>query len=1482
MAELELGARMAELELAARAGPGAAGGESGGVVLLPFRERRLLEAKEAKLLPSVDVAADKFRVVKIGAAQASKYCTNFVRTSKYTVSSFVPLFLCQAFDPRLHAANTFFLIVCGMQMVPYITYTMVVTLGGVEVGTPTTALPLAFVVFVDALFQGLEDAARHAADREANDSHTGVLDAATGCVEACAWRDVRVGDVVVCRNRDVVPADLAILQVAGDADGVCYVETKSLDGETNLKQRVAVKEARRRLVPVYGADDSGYPRFEAAKLKGHLECEHPNDVISKFQGSVVFDAVGSEDECRCAVTPEHVYLRGCTVRSSAWIAGLVVNTGTDTKIMMSIKEPPAKESSLVIRINELLKYVVALLVIVCVIGASVSNAWLHTTSGREAWYLGFEDVDSRWGSRASRKKQAATVNVEETWIIKFFYYFLLLAQFVPVSLYVSMSMTKNFQALFMDWDVQMYHADSDTPAKVKTMALNEELGQISHVFSDKTGTLTCNVMDFRKFSVGGVSYGRGITAIGAAALVRQKKDVPREALEANAAAQAASRPHVTFYDPRLEADLNQAEAGTAQQELIVDFFRCLAICHTVLVEQPAKGDEAAFVEAAPTRTWVPHWARRAAAAAVDVEKSDFQRAAAVKKPRGASVQPGVSAGRPDVKLSASSPDDEALVCGAKYFGLHFESRRGGMMEIFNEHSQKAEHFQVIEMLDFNSDRKRMSVILRRGEAISIYVKGADTVMETRLAPGQDALKAATFEHMVGFSAEGLRTLVCATAELPLKPFETWLKKYRAATTDLDAVAKRARHEPNTIDVLMDDAERAFGAGLRLIGSTAIEDRLQDGVPETVHALLDAGVKVWVLTGDKEETAINIGVACQLLEPPETMEQIIVNSRLFHNVCTQAETLTRLNHAHVSDVGDLVDAARRDAARLALASLFERELLRLSTEIHLGTGPVKPRALIIDGESLLYALLDDEPEEFETGGFLGKLRRASGASPAVDVAAPAVDVAVPSVEAPSKVLEDVARKPRCRNALLQLAKRCKAVVGCRVSPMQKRQMVELVRFDAFPGARPPRTLAIGDGANDVPMIQGAHVGVGISGQEGMQAVNNSDFAIAQFRFLRRLLLVHGRWNYRRTSRLVCHIFYKNVLQAMLNFWFAAFNHMSGTKFVVEYAASTVYAVLYTAFPIILVGIFDQDVDEATALSAPELYQDAVRDAHFDRFIFGAWIVEGFAEAFLAVLIPALMVDASLSAGDADGSASVYELGAVAWTIIVVIANTKLMLNQYRFTKLDVVVYAFSIGAWFAVGTVYGLLPPSSVSAGYPEWEWYRVFPRVLCNSGFWCGTILGVIWVWVRDFAWKSFVRLRSPKPYHLYGEHAKFVGGDPALSKRAGQKAGRFLDPSLRDVPRPSQLVLTAIDADFEGDPDFEAGQTGASPLYGGGRASLGRASSLRDSFVRDSYHAQRPVLTAGDRQNTTMGFAYSTDEDTHLKEIQLAKSHAAFPNCWM
>ena len=392
----------------------------------------------------------------------------------------------------------------------------------------------------------------------------------------------------------------------------------------------------------------------------------------------------------------------------------------------------------------------------------------------------------------------------------------------------------------------------------------------------------------------------------------------------------------------------------------------------------------------------------------------------------------------EIKYQAASPDEGALVEGALALGYKFLARKPRSV-IIQVDGQDFE-YELLALCEFNSTRKRMSTIFRCPDGkIRIYCKGADTVIFERLARENTNMDV-TLHHLEEYATEGLRTLCLAMREIPEQEFREWQQVFEKAATTVGGT--RAEELDKAAEIIEHD--------FFLLGATAIEDRLQDGVPETIHTLQTAGIKVWVLTGDRQETAINIGMSCKLLS--EEMTLLLVNE--------DNSSATR------SNLQNKLDAIRNQMAT---------------------GGDLETLALIIDGKSLTFALEKDMEHLF-----------------------------------------------------LELAVICKAVVCCRVSPLQKALVVKLVKRNLK-----ALLLAVGDGANDVSMIRAAHVGVGISGVEGLQAARNADVAIAQFRYLRKLLLVHGAWSYQRISRVILYSFYKNIAMFMTQFWVSSSPHFHTT-------------------------------------------------------------------------------------------------------------------------------------------------------------------------------------------------------------------------------------------------------------------------------------------------------------------------------------------------
>ncbi|XP_020951536.1 probable phospholipid-transporting ATPase IM isoform X8 [Sus scrofa] len=649
--------------------------------------------------------------------------------------------------------------------------------------------------------------------------------------------------------------------------------------------------------------------------------------------------------------------------------------------------------------------------------------------------------------------------------LTFWSYIIILNTVVPISLYVSVEVIRLGHSYFINWDRKMYYFGKATPAEARTTTLNEELGQIEYIFSDKTGTLTQNIMTFKKCSINGKIYGEVHDDQGQEIGMTKKKEAVGFSVDPQ-----ADRTF-QFLDHHLMESIKLGDPK------VHEFLRVLALCHTVMSEENSAGQ---------------------------------------------------------LIYQVQSPDEGALVTAAKNLGFIFKSRTPETITI--EELGTLATYQLLAFLDFNNFRKRMSVIVRNPEGqIKLYSKGADTILFERLHPSNEDLLTLTSDHLSEFAGEGLRTLAIACRDLGDTYFREWHKRLEDANAATD-------EKDELIAGLYEEIER----DLMLLGATAIEDKLQEGVTETITSLNLANIKIWVLTGDKQETAINIGYACNMLT--DDMNEVFI---IAGNTATEVreelrkakENLFGQNRSFSN--GHVVFEKKQP---LELDSVVEETV----------TGDY---ALIINGHSLAHALESD-----------------------------------------------------VKNDLLELACMCKTVICCRVTPLQKAQVVELVKKH-----RNAVTLAIGDGANDVSMIKSAHIGVGISGQEGLQAVLASDYSFAQFRYLQRLLLVHGRWSYFRMCKFLCYFFYKNFAFTLVHFWFGFFCGFSAQT-VYDQWFIALFNIVYTSLPVLAMGIFDQDVSDQNSMDYPQLYKPGQQNLLFNKCKFFICVAHGIYTSLALFFIP----------------------------------------------------------------------------------------------------------------------------------------------------------------------------------------------------------------------------------------------------------------------
>ncbi|KAK4230403.1 putative phospholipid-transporting ATPase DNF3 [Podospora fimiseda] len=1293
------------------------------------------------------------------------YVSNFIRSSRYTVWNFLPK---QLFFQFSKLANFYFLVIGILQMIPGLSTT----------GTYTTIGPLIAFVALSMAKEGYDDYRRYKLDKLENRSVAWVLDP-EGTVKRdprtqakksgiagffkkkdespefksnegarktapwapVKWEDLRVGDIIQLRRDDNVPADVILLSASGP-NGIAYIETMALDGETNLKSKQAC--------PLLAEHCDSLQKMKACEAE--IVSEDPNTDLYNYEGRVTVNGK------TMPLTLNEIVYRGSTLRNTAKAVALVVNTGESCKIRLNAhKNARAKAPKMqkpVNRIVILLVFFVILLSVGCTIGYIANR---HRE--RRAFYL-----------------QSERVPLSQIFIAFVIAYNTL----IPLSLYVSLEIARLLQGMLLSGDMKMYDPVSDTPAKVNTTTILEDLGQVNYVFSDKTGTLTENLMMFRKMSIAGTAWLHDMD-LQRKALQGDRTDVhektksfegPRGIRETDLMQEPLVEGRRSISAWRSTVRPTQAQPELKTEDLIRyiqqkpnspfsrkarHFILCLAICHTCLPETDEEGN---------------------------------------------------------IKFQAASPDELALVEAAKDLGYLLVDRAAQSMKIQSRDANGktvTETYRIESVIEFSSKRKRMSIVVRMPNGrLCIFTKGADSVILPRLKQKRLAIQTATaverkasmrksveqekalqrrslqsptrrsmdlirqaatldrksswrrsmindgvenwlaireaeglddqtgneeayytprtsmarasrsldlarltdpldgmvdealvlneaavfercFQHVDDFATEGLRTLIYAYRYLDEKDFERWKATYHEATTSLTKRQER-----------IEDAAELIEQDFELAGATAIEDKLQQGVPETIDKLRRANIKVWMLTGDKRETAINIAHSARICRP-------------FSEVYILDATLGDLHNRILSTL--------QDCAR----------------------GMIPHTVVVIDGQTLTVVEQDEG----------------------------------------LKVL------------FYDLCARADSVICCRASPSQKAGLVKCIRRSE-PGAI---TLAIGDGANDIAMIQASHVGVGISGREGLQAARVSDYAIAQFRFLQRLLFVHGRWNYLRIGKYILATFWKEVVFYLIQAQYQRANRYTGTS-IFESANLAVFNTLFTSLAVIVPAVLEKDLSAETLLAIPELYNYGQKNKAFNFKLYLGWMFMAVSESIILYNSVYYIYAFSHFPVPTD----LFSVGTLAYSLAIIFINIKLLVLEVNNRNIIVLgALLISVLGWWLWNIILALVYAQSPGPYMVKWAFLRGFGK----AGMWwivhivvlsALVVFELVVTVVRRTFWPTDQDLAQEMEHvdgvmEIMKEHAA-ERGEGVLEVRAEESRGKdvsslttvpsSLDPTVRasaDVP---------------------------------------------------------------------------------------------------
>ena len=1128
--------------------------------------------------------------------------TNYIRTTKYTLWSFLPL---QIYHQLCILSNIFFLLTSVLAFLP-----------GISPLDPITAtLPLIFVLVVAILRNAYEEYQRYRADKSANSAPISLFSRQLQSSETelnlplnhnlyhASSSDLRVGDVILLRKNGEIMADVAMLYSSGN-DNIAYIDTSHLDGEATVKLRRGKKWFNDKMLSYSSKilDDNSHSNANKEygdfptelQLKQLYEVLHscsmrfrveaPSPTLMFWNG--LLEAQGKT----FSLTVENLLYRGSVLRHTSWVVGVVVYTGWDTKLFRNLKPSrPPKVSSLDKKLNFTLAFIL-LLHQILLTALALTAAKKESVMSTNAWYI------YPTGEAHNIMNRNAFVD----FISRYMTYFVLLSYMIPVSLFVTLEVCKAVQGYYINQDPELSFCDKVSgytrQSLARTTNLNEQLSQVKHVFTDKTGTLTENVMHY----VGGtIQNAYCMETVSRASSRRDTNDSggrsPGGSVRCPANNSILIRPDRNLSIGKLlRTPSTLKHSPLPMNDTIFEspikitiaceslYWRSLALCNQVLplpkglnraVLQENKNSSSLsdsrifralfrlwdiFLQIACVSTYKRHeeTVHQSLPSTEDLKDERYPRELAfeghspdeIALVKGAANH-GVTLIHRDEFISTVAVEAGEIWENSPVFEAH-EKRINGQIEsaaafLSSSFSYKFEKYVRVAELEFTPQRKMMSTVLRdpNGRLI-MFTKGADSSVlpiifpcenEEHPSPQGRAIDV-TRQALHEFGTCGLRTLVFAYKYLEEDDFSIWDASYQDALQTLDTVERQEK-----IDLCCKSLEK----DMSLLGTTAIEDRLQDGVPETIKSLRQAGIDVWLLTGDMRETALNVASQSGLVnwETDDIIHVGAENSK-HESMSKKIEPLLpqERNGNECSFDGvqkQLEDICKTYPVRsINKCQIYDENLSYVDDELKTCLGGV---CLVVNGPSVQF------------------------------------------------IIENHLR------LLLDVSRRISSVVCCRLTPLQKSSLVRAIqrglhtpaqgkrRFSLDQTCEPSSTpcplhwhlfkrfmnrikriidliflyyerhitssdvtaIAVGDGANDVSMIQEAKVGIGIMGREGSQAVLASDYALPRFRHLKRLLFVHGRYALYRNATCIGYSFYKNLLLSFCQIFYAWFAACSGT-------------------------------------------------------------------------------------------------------------------------------------------------------------------------------------------------------------------------------------------------------------------------------------------------------------------------------------------------
>ena len=952
--------------------------------------------------------------------------SNKVENHKYNMLLFLPTVIYNQFK---QFGNFFYLVMAISQFIP-----------DIKVGFLFAYVsPLCVVVIVSLLKELIDDVNRRIQDLKTNSTKVTTIQFIKNKKNKNSLKELKkikksysnlkIGDIIELNKDEKVPADIIVLKTFNESeDSNTFIRTDQLDGETDWKLRKAPGITQK------------LNEAQILELNGFINYEPPSKFIYNFEGfisiknsegNIIKEALGLENT-----------MWESTILATQKIIGIVIYTGKETRARMNSSMPKIKLGIVDHELNMVTFYLFCIML--------CAAMFLTLLKG--------------YYSRM---------------FFTFFKFIVLFCAIIPIALRVNLVISKTFFSVRINKDKSI----PETIARNSTIP--EELGRLSYIFSDKTGTLTKNEMIFKNIAMETDQFGQES--------FNDLKDILEDECKTNDA------PLLDIYNKLKENDEinnndiinedNNNNTSINNNKNLID-------------DSPLSTDN--LISNENIKEKKPHSHRK------KHKKLRRSRNKIIKDTITSmllcnNVTPIISNENPDIiTYQASSPDEIALVKFAEKLNMRLIYRTDKEIKIKNI-SGTIEEYNILANFPFSSDTKRMGIILQNKKYghIIFYLKGAENVMMNFV---KKEYVGYIKENTENLATKGLRTLVLTQKLIPQKEFKIWFDEYSEALTSMDNRKQKLR-----------DVISKLENNMEFLCVTGVEDLLQNEVATTIDNLRNAGIKLWMLTGDKVETATCISISTGLKAK---------NHKIF--------TLT---YDQIKDEENPENEINK----------LKEKLEEYNNKIM-----IDPHLFILDGDTLDLALKQCQKEFYES-----------------------------AMQAPS-------------------------VVCCRCSPTQKRLIVKNIK--KYTNCR---TAAVGDGGNDVAMIQEADVGIGIVGKEGLQASLASDYSIKEFKNLSILILWWGRIAYKNTSTMANFIVHRGLIIAFCQFFFSLmfyFNPVPLYNGFLTFGFSTIF----TNLPIISI-LLDQDVDKKNVLNFPNLYKILLKGREINLKNFLWWLFKAIIQA-----------------------------------------------------------------------------------------------------------------------------------------------------------------------------------------------------------------------------------------------------------------------------